>query len=58
VPKSTRVICHTCGARLGAIRNDRLTVDGHRVDIGPRGAVVITCATCKTARIWETRRSA
>ena len=58
MPKSTRVTCHTGRAPLGVILNDRLTIEGHRVDIGPCGALTITCASCKTPRSWETRRSA
>ena len=56
--KSTRVICHECRAQLGIVLADRLTVEGHRVEVGPRGAIAITCTTCKTVRCWETRKSA
>jgi RNase P subunit RPR2 len=58
VPKSTRVTCHTCRAPLGVILNDRLTVEGHRVEYGPKGALVITCTTCKTQRPWVERKTA
>jgi hypothetical protein len=58
VPKSTRVVCHACRAQLGIILNDRLTVEGHRVEYGPRGALTITCTACKTPRSWEERRTA
>jgi RNase P subunit RPR2 len=58
MPKSTRVVCHTCRTQLGIVLTDRLTIEGHRVEVGPRGAVTITCTACKTARIWETRKSA
>ena len=58
MPKSSRVTCHACRAQLGIVLADRLTVEGHRVDIGPKGALVITCTTCKTPRIWEERKSA
>jgi hypothetical protein len=58
MPKSTRVTCHACHAQLGIVLADRLTVEGHRVDIGPRGALTITCTTCKTPRSWEERKSA
>ena len=58
MPKSTRVTCHTCRAQLGVILNDRLTVEGHQVQYGPKGALTITCTTCKTPRPWTDRRIA
>jgi hypothetical protein len=58
VPKATRVTCHACRAQLGVILNDRLTVEGHRVEYGPKGALVIVCTACKTARAWMERKSA
>ena len=58
MPKASRVTCHACRAQLGVILNDRLTVEGHRVEYGPRGALTITCTACKTPRPWEERKSA
>jgi hypothetical protein len=58
VPKASRVVCHACRAQLGVIRNDRLTVEGHRVEYGPRGVLTITCTTCKTPRPWSEQRTA
>jgi RNase P subunit RPR2 len=58
MPKSTRVVCHACRAQLGVILNDRLTITGHTVEYGPRGALIITCTTCKTPRAWTDRRIA
>jgi hypothetical protein len=58
MPKPTRVTCRVCRARLGVILNDRLTVEGHRVEYGPRGILTITCTACKTPRCWEERKSA
>jgi RNase P subunit RPR2 len=58
VPHTTRVTCHTCRAQLGTVLNDRLTVEGHRVEYGPRGTLTITCTTCKALRPWEERKSA
>ena len=58
MPKSTRVICHACRAQLGVILNDRLTVQGHQVQYGPKSVLTITCAVCKTPRSWEGRKSA
>lgn len=58
MPKSTRVTCVACRAQLGVILNDRLTVEGHRVEYGPKGALTITCTTCKTARSWQDRKTA
>ena len=58
MPKSTRVVCHACRAQLGVILNDRLTVEGHRIEYGPGGALIITCTTCKTPRPWRERKSA
>ena len=58
MPKASRVVCHTCRAQLGVILNDRLTVEGHRIEYGPRGALTITCTTCKTPRPWSERRTA
>jgi RNase P subunit RPR2 len=58
MPKTSRVVCRQCGAPLGIVLNDRLTVEGHRVDVGPHGALTITCMTCKSVRVWETRKSA
>jgi hypothetical protein len=52
MPKSSRVVCHTCGAQLGVILNGRLTVEGHRVDVGPGGEITITCMACKTPHPW------
>jgi hypothetical protein len=58
MPHVSRVVCHACRAQLGVIANGRLSVEGHRVDIGPRDTITITCITCKTPREWETRRTA
>jgi RNase P subunit RPR2 len=58
MPKSSRVVCHECGAQLGIVLNDRLSVEGHRVDVGPSSTITIVCTCCKTARSWETRRTA
>jgi hypothetical protein len=58
MPKSTRVTCLACGAQLGAILHDRLTVQGHQVQYGPKGALTITCTSCKAPRAWTARRSA
>ena len=43
MPKSTRVVCRTCGAQLGAVLNDRLLVDGQRVEYAPRDGLTIVC---------------
>jgi hypothetical protein len=58
MPKSTRVVCRQCGAQLGAVLADRLTVEGHRVDVGPRHEILITCVACKAVRPWTVRRGA
>ena len=58
MPHTTRVICHACRAQLGVILNGRLTVEGHRVEYGPRGMLTIVCTTCKTPRFWAERKSA
>lgn len=55
--KATRVVCLTCRAQLGTILNDRLTVEGHRVEYGPRGVLTIVCTACKTVRPWQDRKA-
>jgi len=55
VPKSTRIARR---ARLGIVLADRLAVEGHRVESGPKGAPTITCTGCKAPRLWDERRSA
>ena len=56
--KTSRVVCHACRAQLGVILNDRLTVEGHRIEYAPGGALTIVCTACKTPRSWEERKSA
>jgi RNase P subunit RPR2 len=58
MPKSTRVVCRACRAQLGVVLKDRLTVEGRRVDVGPRREIVITCMSCKAVRPWTIRRGA
>ena len=58
MPKATRVTCHICRAQLGIVLADRLTVEGHRVEYGPRGALTIICTTCTTPRAWQERKTA
>ncbi len=58
MPKPSRVVCRTCGAQLGAVLADRLTVDGHTVEYTPRGGLTIVCTACKTPRPWLDKRGA
>jgi RNase P subunit RPR2 len=58
MPKSTRVVCRSCGAQLGAVLNDRVRVQGPLVEYSPSSGLTIICTTCKTPRPWEIRRGA
>ena len=58
MPKASRVVCRTCGAQLGIVLNDRLSIAGHQVEYAPRAGLTIICTACRTPRPWQDRHTA